>query len=361
MNSVENTVKFEFYVPFVNTKEAVSKYIEVNAAMTKAVIKAVYAKCSLDGFDDNFKQNILTLKEHDINVILDLEFSHKIDDKWLCDNEPKLVALVDKWIELGFSDVLLTNIQLMEYLSFKFPSIELYGSYKQNLSSMKQYLNLTTEIQKLKSVSPACAVNHNLKFLKNLKSFLTMDIQVVVNNGCKPMCYKTFTHHSWYDAKVAKGLLNESYDRWTSFYYDCFAEYKSDFWKNFIMSDMIYPWQLKDLFEETGVRSFRLLPQRNYLQLPTEYILGFIVTYLGVLENYEQFKNMPFHFINGYLLDKIPDNEISLHQVRPFIPDLSFFKHEQGSCGDRCQLTCFRCNDIAKKMAEAFSIGSSTL
>lgn len=350
-------MKLEFFVPFIDDEKAVDKFIELNKSMTKGKIKGVYVECPGFILTQSIREKVLKLKKTGIEVALNIETSQRFNMEWFYDNGEKVFLLLKQWVDLGFNNVLVTNTHLMSLITKKFPDIKLIGSYKQNLAAMKQFINLIYGLDDctFTTLSPACSANHNLKFLKNFNTFFQGRVQLVVNNGCKSMCYRSFLHHSWIDRKTADGRFNESYNRWTDFYYNCFEEYKTDFWLNFVQSDMIYPWQLEVYAEETGIYQFRLLPQKSREVLSANEIMNFLLFYLAVFEDYDQYKDYPFYLLNSYLLKKIQYSDITIDDVRGYLPTPNFFSQKDGSCADLCGIQCNKCDEIARKMKCAFS------
>lgn len=344
---------FNFYVPFLNNKKAIEKYIELNKYMQKGKIAGVYMKIPLDFFPDGSIENVKLLRDNGIPVILDLDFCVKLDNKWICVYFDKFKSLVEKWISLGFNEISLTDTMLAKFLMEQYPQIKVHGSYKQNLSTMKQVSNLIHELNNMASISPSLKSNHNLKFLQHLHSFIPDKIQVVVNSGCRNMCYRSVLHSRWYDAKTLENSFGYSAGRWTGFY-SCFEEYRKEFWLNFIMSDLIYPWQLEDLYCYTGIKDFRLLPPKEEHLFNVDEILNFILCYLYVFEDYEANKNLPFHCFNNYLIDKIESTAITLDEIRKYIPALAFYTHDKGNCADNCIVHCNRCKEIANKLNQKY-------
>lgn len=292
----------EFSVPTPFTREGMRQIIELNKKLTKVKITSTY-NCLPEQCIEftGFEQPRLGVDEtiNSLDQLLEIAQIGKkagIDFIYVC-NSPaektefemqigceKVSKLVEKLGEYQFDKLRVTNVQLIDYLAINHPEIKVYASTSQEYMSIQEYYQMLEQYKNIREILPSWDMNKDIRFIKGLRSFISQDIEIMVNEGCIAGCPFRTQHnaslqksdYTYFVPDDKKSVLyNAFYSK------SCTMIFLKNIWETICLSNIIYPWEIKRYAEATGVRKFKLVGRncaafRNgtYIEIYEKFLMG---------------------------------------------------------------------------------------
>lgn len=250
--------------------------------------------------------------------------------------------------------VRVTNTQLMEHISNLYKEIEIRTSTSQEYASIRQYRNLFIKFPNITEIIPSHDLNRNFSFLKSFKMCFDKRIELMANEGCLPGCPFRY-HHALQiptgrDSEKIFGPDDPMCFKFTDL---CSYVFYSDPWRNIVMSNTIYPWQIETYAKKYGITKFKLVGRNvpkdqyingDYFEMYNLYIRG--------AEDYDYIADKKFRYFNIYFISNSnhPNFELTVSQVKDYLPDISYFEKNGGKCANICGAECKYCFSLAERL-----------
>ena len=245
-----------------------------------------------------------------------------------------LFFLLDKIYNAGCSSIKVANTQLLDILATERPEFTISASTSFEYHNISQYTNLLASYPKIDILNVATDVNHNFKFLKNLKNkFPNHPIELIVNENCIHGCPARISHASdgfncWNCVSLREKIGSLSF---------------------FCKANIIFPWDL-EYYSAIGINSFKTvsIPLRANITN-----ISYLTGYLDIVENgiknvsAVDFFNSVFKIKNLKIKNNLP--------LADFIEDLPNIKHfiKYGDkCSYRCGINCQYCAECGARISE---------
>lgn len=364
----------EFSIPLFFYEDFFIRVMQLNKITKKNKITSVYGcfpanienSCGFEQIRVNEYPNVKTVEDFFLHVKkaqeIGLEFIYLL-------NTPKTMLPAEfiqglencnRFIELLLSNnikrIRVTNTQLIEHITKKYPEIEIRTSTSQEYTSIRQYRNLFTRFPNITEIIPSWDMNKNFTFLRNFRMSFDKKIELMANEGCLPGC-PFRTHHALHVPTGRESEKRIMVDIPTD-YADCFTQMCADIyfknpWRNIMLSNIIYPWEIESYAKKYGITKFKLvgrnLLSKNYIN--GDYFELFNVFIRGV-EDYDFIANMKFKYFNMYLAgcDFHPNFNLTVSEVREYLPSLSYFEKNGSKCASVCGEECKYCFTLAEKI-----------
>lgn len=369
----------EFSIPMYFEDDFISRIEELNNDMKKVKITSVYGCFPLNmknycGFEQLRVSNCDNVKSEDeffeyVKIAQDagLEFIYLLNSprSMLPIEFYKSFDKINRFIELLLSKnikvIRATNTQLIEHITNMYPEVEIRTSTSQEYTSLRQYRNLFAMFPNITEVIPSLDVNRNFAFLRNFKSCFDKRIELMANEGCLPGCPFRIQHHTMVltGRDSEKPFMQDVDSKYCkNFFVDmCSRVFFKDMWRNIVMSNIIYPWDIDTYAKKYGIVKFKLAGRNlskeyfidgDYFELYNNYIRG--------VEDYDYIANKKFRYLSMYTagLKSHPNFDFTVAQIRNYLPDISYFEKNGGKCANVCGSECRYCFNLAEKLNQKY-------
>jgi hypothetical protein len=132
-------------------------------------------------------------------------------------------------------------------------------------------------------------------------------------------------------------------------------------WEYFILSNIIYPWNINLYAEKYNIKKFRLENKRyfNNNQTTNNYF-DFYKAYIKGIENFDEIKNIPFRLFSNYTSTIYMGNleNLSIGEIKKYLPDIKYFEENGYNCLNVCKDKCNYCYNLAEKLNNEFPISN---
>ena len=254
-----------------------------------------------------------------------------------------------------------TNTQLIDYITLNYPEMEIRTSTSQEYFSIKQYRNLFTQFPRITEIVPSWDLNKNFTFFKNFKTAFDKNIELMVNEGCLPGCPFRMHHNGSLGFEFEEEEMNKcgASPRYAiAFWVMCQKVYFGKMWENIFLSNIIYPWEIETYTTKYGINKFKLVGRNSDSgELRNGKYFDVYDAYLKGVDDYDYIANMDFKIFNHYLhLNPNPKLNLTVAQVKEFLPDISYFEKNGHKCTSVCGVDCRYCFLLAEKIQKAYNL-----
>lgn len=279
-----------------------------------------------------------------INSPRPLLFEFNIFNKFI-DN---LNRLIEKLLSSNINKLRITHPHLISYISEKYPEIDILASTSMEYAQLGQYRNLLKLFPNIKQIVPSHDVSKNFKLLKNLKaSYPNVDIELLTNEACKKSCPLRLFHSSAISYKIItkKNPI-------PSFCYPlrCIDIYPDDIITALFLSNFIMPWEIEE-YSKIGINNFKFVGREAEYFIKSDSF-DYILKYLKGIEDIKFIEN--HKFVNFLHYFKIADLDITIKQIKPYLPKIEHFKKFGHLCSSVCGTECTYCFDCAEKFKKDY-------
>jgi len=368
---------YEFSAPMPYEKKFIDKYVYINSKVKKSKITGVYfAFGATSGLSCGFEQGRTSfLEDKDFEYWKNL-IKHSQDNGFkvtylfnspkpfslyrnnLKEQLEKLDTLINRLGELNCTRYRVCNTSLLEYLIEKYPNLEYCASTSLEYTSLGQYINYMDKFSSITEIVPSFDTNRNFKLLKNLrKKYPTLDIELMVNEGCLPGCaFRNYHNLSLPDSCWTKEETSKIYDRNTIYCRNnCSKIYHNNLFEQMFKSNIIYPWNIKE-YGKIGIKKFKLVGRNNLEFLNGEYY-DYYHIYLKGVDDYKNISKLPFRVLNNSTYNAKENIPFTVEEIINYLPDIKFFIKNGSKCLSECGITCRYCHNCARKFENTLKRG----
>lgn len=287
---------------------------------------------------DDFIKYVKYAKSLGFDFVYTLNSPKPFSDHDFKKTKDELFYLLDKLKDNKIDKLKISNTQLLNVLSEKYPSFELQASTAFEFHNVNQYINLLKNYPNIKLLDIAIDENRNFKFLKSLKElFPNVELELMVNEPCLRGCPSRISHCA------------------TTFCeFDCMKIIEKNWIEEFCKSGVIYPWNL-DYYTDIKINRFKLISS-GFVRANIEN-LDWLKGYLSIveegIENYDSedfFKTIIKFSPNSKKIKKI-----ALKEIVKYLPDINYFIENGDKCAQNCTTNCTYCIECAQKLREILS------
>ncbi len=358
-----------FSAPMPYEKEHINKLLNINNQIEKSRITSLFfslpSNCEFFTGFEQYRNSVFNRKWEYWKNLIEYSINSGVDFIYLLNNplrldienpdfEKKLDKLDKLLIELqkiGVKNLRIAEHKLMSYIEKHYMFFNIYASTSFEFKSLQEYSNFIYMHPKVKQIVPSHDSIKNFTLLKNIKKLLpNVKIELMVNEGCVNGCPNRNGHAS--EIMDRHTIVRDDMTISNVYFTKIFCSRLENKILTMIKANVIYPWEIKE-YHKLGINNFKLVGRDGFIYRIEHYLYEYLM-YLKGVDNIKNIENEPVCTFIHHLSENEMLKQITVQDVKKYLPNISYFKKYGELCSVDCYVECKYCYKCAEKIKKVY-------